>query len=90
MSDSLAKNLVYKAKAIILISGVAQESPSKLIEGVLSTYALRVDDLQEILMEGRYIGAFAISFDPAHTIAIEDELRKLLKERNLDIALEVL
>lgn len=83
-------NADFKARAIIVVSGLCALSPVNSILEVLASYALRVDEHQQILMEGRFIGAFAISFDPAHSHAIEDELVETFGPQGLDVALELL
>ena len=80
----------YKGRAIILISGASQLSVVDEVLDVLKPYSLRVEDHQQILMAGRLIAAFEISFDPAHADAIEDDLSAQLKSKGFDIALEIL
>jgi hypothetical protein len=77
-----------KARAIILISGAANQVPSEIVNETLKPFTLSVLDRQEILMAGRMIFALELELDPAHLEAIELDLRKALNQ--LDIACELL
>lgn len=90
MSHSQSSGADYKGRAIVLLSGLSNESPTQAIEAVLRSYSLRIDGQQEITMAGRYIGAFELSLDPAHASAIENELHATFSPLGLDIALEIL
>jgi hypothetical protein len=63
MSHSQSSGADYKGRAIVLLSGLSDESPTQAIEAVLRSYSLRIDGQQEITMAGRYIGAFELSLD---------------------------
>ena len=77
-----------KARAIILISGVASQVPNQIVEETLNPFTLSILDRQEILMAGRLILALEIELDPAHLDAVESDLLKALDK--FDVACELL
>jgi hypothetical protein len=77
-----------KARAIILISGAANQVPNQLVDETLKPFTLSILDRQEILMAGRMILALEIELDPAHLDAVESDLIKALDK--FDIACELL
>jgi hypothetical protein len=77
-----------KARAIILISGAANQVPNEIVSETLKPFTLSILDRQEILMAGRMIYALEVELDPAHLDAIESDLRSALNQ--LDIACELL
>jgi hypothetical protein len=77
-----------KARAIILISGAANQVPNEIVSETLKPFTLSILDRQEILMAGRMIYALEVALDPAHLDDIESDLRSALNQ--LDIACELL
>jgi hypothetical protein len=77
-----------KARAIILISGAANQVPNEIVSETLKPFTLSILDRQEILMAGRMIYALEVELDPAHLDDIESDLRSALNQ--LDIACELL
>ncbi len=77
-----------KARAIILISGVASQVPNQIVEETLNPFTLSILDRQEILMAGRLILALEIELDSAHLDAVESDLIKALDK--FDVACDLL
>lgn len=79
----------YKAQAIILLSGIGELSLIDKAFTVLSSYSLTILDRQDIDMAGRIISAVLIGLDPAHADAIEGELADVMREHQIDVALDI-
>ena len=84
----------YKSKAIILASGPGdarqRDQILSLIEESLKPFTLTILDSQSIAISNRVIIGVEIGLDPAHAAAIESDIQEVLKEKNFDVALELL
>jgi hypothetical protein len=84
----------HKSKAIILASGPGdarqRDQILSLIEESLKPFTLTILDSQSIAISNRVIIGVEIELDPAHAAAIESDIQEVLKEKNFDVALELL
>ena len=78
------------ARALILTSGPTSPNAHQVIEKALQDFIHEKGESQRIDLGGRTILAMEIKLDPAHAIAIADELEVMGKRANLDIAMEIL
>ena len=84
----------YKSKAIILASGPGdarqRDQILALIGESLKPFTLTILDSQSIAISNRVIIGVEIGLDPAHAAAIESDIQEFLKQKNFDVALELL
>lgn len=80
----------YKAQAIILLSGIGSLSLIDKALTVLNSYSLTVLERQDIDIAGRIICALLIGFDPAHAEAIDRELADVMREHQIDVAIDII
>jgi hypothetical protein len=78
------------ARALILASGPTSPNASQIIDKALQDFIHEKGESQRIDLGGRTILAIEIKLDPAHAIAIGDELEVMGKRAGLDIAMEIL
>lgn len=78
------------ARALILASGPTSPNASQVIDKALQDFIHEKGESQRIDLGGRTILAIEIKLDPAHAIAIGDELEVMGKRAGLDIAMEIL
>lgn len=86
----MSANSKLSAKALILASGPTSPNAREVIDEALKDFVHEKGELQRIDLAGRTIVALEIKLDPAHALAISDELEILGKRASLDIAMEIL
>ena len=74
--------------ALILLSSVDRPGIEEGLAEVLSPFSLKVLETQKIALRGRLILGTLIACDPAHVLAIEEDLLKFGSEQELDIAID--
>ena len=84
----------HKSKGIILASGPGdarqRDQILALIGESLKPFTLTILDSQSIAISNRVIIGVEIGLDPAHAAAIESDIQEFLKQKNFDVALELL
>lgn len=86
----MSANSKLSAKALILASGPTSPNAREVIDEALKDFVHEKGELQRIDLAGRTIVALEINLDPAHALAISEELETLGKRASLDIAMEIL
>lgn len=73
---------------LILISGVDAPGVTQALFTTLEQFAVKVLDIEQVVIRGRLILTTLISLDPAHESAIEQDLIKTTEKLGLDLAID--
>lgn len=77
-----------KFTALILLSAAEREGLEDAILEVLAPFSLTIEEKQKISLRGRLILGILISCDPAHVLAIEEDLLQFGSTQGVDVAID--
>lgn len=86
----MSANPKLTGRALILASGPTSPNATEIIDNALKDFIFEKGELQRIDLGGRTIVALEVKIDPAHALAISNELETIGKRADLDIAMEIL
>jgi predicted amino acid-binding ACT domain protein len=74
--------------ALILLSAADQEGLEEALLKVLEPFSLTIEEQQKIALRGRLILGILISCDPAHVLAIDEDLLQFGTAHGVDVAID--
>ena len=77
-----------KFTALILLSAAEREGLEEALLNVLAPFSLKIEEKQKISLRGRLILGILISCDPAHVLAIEEDLNQFGAQQGVDVAID--
>ncbi len=73
---------------LILISGIDAPGVTQALFSTLEPFAIKILDIEQVVIRGRLILTTLISLDPAHGPAIEKDLMEATNRLGLDLAID--
>lgn len=74
--------------ALILLSSKDQTGVEESLRSVLAPFTLEIREVQRIALRGRLILALLVACDPAHVLAIEEDLNSFSERSGIDVAID--
>jgi phosphoserine phosphatase len=71
---------------LILLSGVDTPGISSALFSALEPFKITILDIEQVVIRSRLILTILIELDPAHAVAVENDLNECAKNLNVDIA----
>lgn len=71
---------------LILLSGVDSPGISSALFSTLEPFSITVIDIEQVVIRSRLILTVLIELDPAHALAVEEDLNQCAKKLDVDIA----
>jgi len=71
---------------LILLSGVDTPGISSALFSALEPFKITILDIEQVVIRSRLILTVLIELDPAHAVAVENDLNECAKNLNVDIA----
>ena len=78
----------YDFTALILLSAADQPGVEDSFRAVLEPFTLEIREVQKIALRGRLILGFLIACDPAHVLAIEEDINAFSLASGIDVAID--
>jgi len=74
--------------ALILLSSKDSPGVEESLLAVLEPFTLKMIELQKIALRGRLILGLLIACDPAHVLAIEEDINAFSESSGIDVAID--
>ena len=74
--------------ALILLSSKDSPGVEESLLAVLEPFTLKMIELQRIALRGRLILGLLIACDPAHVLAIEEDINAFSESSGIDMAID--
>ena len=74
--------------ALILLSSQDHTGAEESLRSVLAPFTLQIREVQKIALRGRLILALLVVCDPAHVLAIEEDLNSFSAQSGIDVAID--
>jgi phosphoserine phosphatase len=74
--------------ALILLSSKDEPGVEDSLRAVLAPFTLDIKEVQRIALRGRLILGMLITCDPAHVLAIEDDINAFSESSGIDVAID--
>ena len=74
--------------ALILLSSKDSPGVEESLLAVLEPFTLKMIELQKIALRGRLILGLLIACDPAHVLAIEEDINAFSESSGIDMAID--
>lgn len=78
----------YDFTALILLSATSQPGVEEALLSVLQPFTLEIREVQKITLRGRLIIGILIACDPAHVLAIEEDINAFSLSTGMDVAMD--
>ncbi len=78
----------YDFTALILLSAASQPGVEEALLSVLQPFTLEIREVQKITLRGRLIIGILIACDPAHVLAIEEDINAFSLSTGMDVAMD--
>ena len=78
----------YDFTALILLSAADKPGVEESLRAVLEPFTLEIREVQKIALRGRLILGLLIACDPAHVLAIEEDINAFSLASGLDVAID--
>ena len=78
----------YDFTSLILLSSTDTPGVEESLMAVLQPFSLEIREIQRITLRGRLILGILIACDPAHVLAIEEDLLQFNKATGIDVAID--
>jgi predicted amino acid-binding ACT domain protein len=78
----------YDFTALILLSSSDKPGIEESLREVLEPFSLEIREVQKIALRGRLILGLLIACDPAHVLAIEEDINAFSVASGIDVAID--
>ena len=78
----------YEFTGLILLSSGDRPGIEESLREVLAPFTLEIREVQKIELRGRFILGMLIACDPAHAVAIADDISTFSVNSGIDVAID--